>query len=115
MRSLKLLNKKYLLVFLFSIFFGSTTYSQEPVDIWSIEEKKTIEASSAIKNSEEQKAQQNSVYEMQSQKNNEFKRFLSTSEHNCKCAQLFLSTIVIERPVHFSTVFSRVLLASRGW
>ena len=71
MKSLKLLNKKYLLVFLFSIFFGSTTYSQEPVDIWSIEEKKIIEESSAIKNSEEQKAQQNSVYEMQSQKNNE--------------------------------------------
>ena len=40
MKNLKLLNKKNLLVILFYLFFGSTSQSQEPIDIWNIGEKK---------------------------------------------------------------------------
>ena len=42
MKNLKLLNKKYLLIILFSLFFGFNTQSQEPVDIWNVKETKTI-------------------------------------------------------------------------
>ena len=40
MKNLKLLNKKYLSVILFSLCFGFATQSQEPIDIWNIGEKK---------------------------------------------------------------------------
>ena len=40
MRNSKLLNKKYLLVILFSLFLGFNTQSQEAVDIWNVEEEK---------------------------------------------------------------------------
>ena len=43
MKNLKLLNKKYLAVIIFYLFFGVVAQSQEPVDIWNIEEKKTNE------------------------------------------------------------------------
>ena len=43
MKNLKLLNKNYYLVILFSLFFGFTSNSQEPVDIWEIGEKKPDE------------------------------------------------------------------------
>ena len=42
MKNLKLLNKKYLSIILFYLFFGFAQ-SQEPIDIWNIEEKKTTE------------------------------------------------------------------------
>ena len=41
MKNLKLLNKKYLSIILFYLFFGFDAQSQEPIDIWNIEEKKT--------------------------------------------------------------------------
>ena len=41
MKNLKLLNKKYLSIILFYLFFGNLGQSQEPIDIWNIEEKNT--------------------------------------------------------------------------
>ena len=43
MKNLKLLNKKYLSFILFYLFFGFTAQSQEPIDIWNIEEKQKNE------------------------------------------------------------------------
>ena len=50
---------------------GFVVESDEPVDIWSIKEKKTIEGSDKIQNSKEKKVQQNTIYEMQTDKNPE--------------------------------------------
>ena len=69
MKNLKLLNKKYLLVILFYLFFGLATQSQEPIDIWNIDEKKIIENSNSSEINEEQDVTQNSIYKMQSEKN----------------------------------------------
>ena len=71
MKNLKLLNKKYLLVILFYLFFGHSSKSQEPIDIWNIEEKKIIENIDTIENNKEKKITQNSIYKMQSKKNSE--------------------------------------------
>jgi len=68
MKNLKLLNKKYLLIILFFLLFGFATQSQEPVDIWNVEEKKTTEEKVKVKNAEEKKILQNTIYKMQSQK-----------------------------------------------
>jgi hypothetical protein len=68
MKKLKLLNKKYLLLILYYLFFGLATHSQEPVDIWNIEEKKTTENKDVIEGNEEKEVIQNSIYKMQSQK-----------------------------------------------
>ena len=48
MKNLKLLNKNYFLVILFSLFFGFATNSQEPVDIWEVGEKKPKENTTPI-------------------------------------------------------------------
>ena len=71
MKSLKLLNNKYLLVILFYLFFGPTAQSQEPIDIWSIEEKKVNKNIDVIENNKEKEITQNSIYKMQSQKDDE--------------------------------------------
>ena len=71
MKNLKLLNKKYLLLILFYLFFGFTAQSQEPVDIWNIEEKKTTENIDIVESTKEKDITQNSIYKMQSQKNGE--------------------------------------------
>ena len=71
MKILKLLNKKYLSIILFYLFFGFATQSQEPIDIWNIEEKKTTEGIDGIDDNKEKNITQNSIYKMQSQKNNE--------------------------------------------
>ena len=68
MKNLKLLNKKYLSVILFFLFFGLTAKAQEPIDIWSIEEKKTTDNIDSIDNNEINNITQNSIYKMQSQK-----------------------------------------------
>ena len=73
MKKLKLLNKKYLSAILFYLFFGLTALSQEPIDIWNIEEKKTIKNSDVTENSQETDIIQNSIYKMQSQKDDELK------------------------------------------
>jgi hypothetical protein len=72
MKNLKLLNKKYLSIILFYLLFGFATQSQEPIDIWNIEEKKTAESTNVIDNNEEKDVAQNSIYKMQSEKNNKF-------------------------------------------
>ena len=70
MKNLKLLNKKYLLTLLFYLFFVATVQSQEPIDIWNIE-KKIIENSDETDGTKKKDDTQNSVYKMQSQKNDE--------------------------------------------
>ena len=71
MKNLKLLNKKYLSIILFYLFFGIATQSQEPIDIWGIEKKNNAENADIIDNNEDKDATQNSIYKMQSQKDNE--------------------------------------------
>ena len=71
MRSLKLLNKKYLSVILFSLFFGFNTQSQDFVDIWNVTEKKISKEVEIIKKNDKKNITQNTIYKMQSQKNNE--------------------------------------------
>ena len=73
MKNLKLLNKKYLLVILFYLSFVAIAQSQEPIDIWNIEEKKIDENSDTTQNNTDSGITQNSIYQMQSQKDNEFK------------------------------------------
>ena len=68
MKNLKLLNKNYYLVILFSLFFGFTSNSQEPVDIWEIGEKKPDENVAPIEAEAEKNIPVNGIYEMQSQK-----------------------------------------------
>jgi hypothetical protein len=70
MKNLKLLNKKYLSVILFCLFFGIGVQSQEPIDIWNID-KKNNENIDVIESNEEKIVTQNSIYKMQSQKVNE--------------------------------------------
>ena len=71
MKQLKLLNKKNLSVILIYLFFGIASQSQEPIDIWNIEEKKTTENNNIIKTNKKKDITQNSIYKMQSQKNDE--------------------------------------------
>ncbi len=68
MRNLKLLNKKYLLAILFSILFGFSTESQEPVDIWNVDEKKLIEKIFPANDEYKKEIQKNNIYKMQSEK-----------------------------------------------
>ena len=71
MKNLKLLSKNYFLVILFSLFFGFVTNSQEPVDIWEVDEKKPKENTTLIVDETEKNIPQNSIYKMQSQKEEE--------------------------------------------
>ena len=71
MKNLKLLNKKYLSIILFYLFFGLATQSQEPIDIWNIEGKKTSENIDVTDDNEQNDATQNSIYKMQSEKDAE--------------------------------------------
>ena len=71
MKNLKLLNKNYLSVILFYLFFGFAAQSQEPIDIWNIEEKKKSKNIIEKENIEEKNVKQNNIYEMQSQKDDD--------------------------------------------
>ena len=71
MKNLKLLSKNYFLVILFSLFFGFATNSQEPVDIWEVGEKKPKENTNLTEDEAEKNIPQNTIYEMQSQKEGE--------------------------------------------
>jgi hypothetical protein len=71
MKNLKLLSKNYFLVIFFFLFFGFATNSQEPVDIWEIGEKKPEENTNLIEDEAEKNILQNTIYEMQSQKEGE--------------------------------------------
>jgi hypothetical protein len=68
MKNLKLLSKKNLSFLLFFSIFGFELYSQEPVDIWNIEEKKKVEEVVIIEEVEKKDLTQNTIYEMQSKK-----------------------------------------------
>ena len=71
MKNLKLLNKKYLSIIFLYLFFGLSAQSQEPIDIWNIDEKKTTKNIDIIESREEKAIIQNSIYKMQSQKDDE--------------------------------------------
>jgi hypothetical protein len=71
MKNLKLLSRKYLSIILFSLFFGDSLQSQEPIDIWNVEEKKTVKSKSIDENNENNEIPKNSIYEMQSKSANE--------------------------------------------
>ena len=71
MKNLKLLNKRYLSIILFYLFFAFASQSQEPIDIWNIEEKKNTESIDETAGNDEKDLSQNSIYKMQSQKNDE--------------------------------------------
>jgi len=68
MKNLKLLNKNYLSVILFCLVFGLTAQSEEPIDIWNTEENITTKNANVAENIQEKEVKQNSIYKMQSQK-----------------------------------------------
>ena len=67
MKKLKLLNKKNLSIISLFSFIGFGAQSQEPVDIWNVEEKQKTEVTTTNKDLEEKNIPQNTIYEMQSQ------------------------------------------------
>jgi hypothetical protein len=71
MKNLKLLSKNYFVVILFFLFLSFATNAQEPVDIWEVGEKKPEENTTLIEDEAEKNIPQNSIYEMQSQKEGE--------------------------------------------
>jgi hypothetical protein len=71
MKNLKLLSKNFFLVILFSLFFGFAANSQEPADIWEVGKKKPEENPASIEDEAEKNIPQNSIYKMQSQKDEE--------------------------------------------
>ena len=71
MKNLKLLNRKCFSIFLLSFFISLNVQSQEPIDIWSIEEKSNTNKVLNTKNDDDKEIPQNSIYEMQSQSNSE--------------------------------------------
>jgi hypothetical protein len=71
MKNLKLLNKNHLSVILFCLLFAFTAKSQEPIDIWNIEEKKITKNLDVIESTKEKDATQNSIYKMQFEKDDE--------------------------------------------
>ena len=68
MKNLKLLNKKYLSIILFCLLIGFSVQSEEVVDIWNIEDKKSTEKNIIDKNKEKKDIPKNSIFEMQSKK-----------------------------------------------
>ena len=73
MKILKLLNKKYLLIILtFFFLFISKLYSEDkPIDIWNIDQKKSIDQSTD-KEIVEDNISINSIYQINSMKEDEF-------------------------------------------
>jgi len=73
MTILKLLNNKNLSIVVIFLFIGFSSHAEEPVDIWNIEKKKTVEDTTSIEGLEEKNIPQNKIYEMQSQKTDQSK------------------------------------------
>ena len=69
MKILKLLNKKYLSIIFIFFFIISNSYSNEPVDIWNLEEKKLDQQTIINENNLEELSPINSIYESQNKKN----------------------------------------------
>ena len=84
MKNLKLLNKKFFSVILLFTIFGLATESQEPLDIWKLEQKTTVENIYKSENLKENNVPENSIFQMQSEKSeslsikleNELKKYL---------------------------------------
>jgi len=74
MKILKLLNKKYLSIFFcFLLLQNAELLSNEPVDIWNLESKENSEIESLKKNNQqEEDTSTDSIYDMQSEKDNNF-------------------------------------------
>ena len=73
MKILKLLNKKYLSIVLsFFFFLNSNLYSTEPVDIWSLNKEESNIESINDEKIPNNTSTTNSIYEMQTEKKNEF-------------------------------------------
>ena len=71
MKKLRLLNKRYLSIILFFLFCGTISQAQESVDIWKIEEQEIQKKITKDENIEKKDSQQNKIYEMQTQKENQ--------------------------------------------
>ena len=70
MRNLKLLNRNYLSIIFIFLLIGFKAYSEDPVDIWNIENKKKSD-NELNQNQKKEKISKNKIYEMQSQKNDQ--------------------------------------------
>ena len=86
MKTLKLLNKKYLSIIVAFFFCLNVQAEEQPIDIWNIDKKKnqdvtTIESSNTKQNTTQQTTQ-SSIYEMQSQ--NQIDTILVDSTLNSK-------------------------------
>ena len=68
MKNLRLLNKKNLSIIITFLVFGFSASSEEPIDIWSIEEKNSKNVNTPLKEKNNEIVSKNSIYEMQSQK-----------------------------------------------
>ena len=71
MKNLKLLNKKYLSIILFCLLIGFSVQSEEVVDIWNIEDKKSTKKNIKDKDKEKKSIPKNSIFEMQTKKDNQ--------------------------------------------
>ena len=69
MKNLKLLNKKYLTILLVCLQLGFSAQSEDAVDIWNIEDKKSTKKNIIDKNKEKKNIPKNSIFEMQTKKN----------------------------------------------
>ena len=67
MKNLELLNRLYFSIIFISFLFGFSVQSQEPVDIWSIDQNKPAEETLKIDNAPKKNIPVNSIYEMQSE------------------------------------------------
>ena len=71
MKILRLLNKKFLSILIIFLFCGFFVNSQEPVDIWQVEDKELKENKDVTQDIDDKSIPQNKIYEMQSQKINQ--------------------------------------------
>jgi len=71
MKNLKLLNKKYLSIILVCLLIGFSVQSEEVVDIWNIEDKKSTKKNIKDKDKEKKSIPKNSIFEMQTKKDNQ--------------------------------------------
>ena len=72
MKILKLLNKKYLsILFCFLFLQSSNLFSNEPVDIWSLENNQNSEVETSEQNKTDNNISKSSLYESQNSKNND--------------------------------------------
>ena len=69
MKNLKLLNKKYLSIIFVFLVFAFNSNSEEPIDIWSLENKEPLKENNNTGNQKDENNLQNTIYQMQSEKN----------------------------------------------